>query len=128
VRLDHLHLLAEASERRALSRGLQGLSIRLAKAVNRHLRRSGRVFAERYHARTRASTAAIFLPVLVDGCSSVPWFGGWAPPTALAFVARKDLSEGDAPVVAPTTWSLRAGYQRAGPIDTDDAPVRAGPH
>jgi len=51
VQRDHLHLIAEANDRRALSRGIQGLSIRLALAVNRHLERKGRLFADRYHAR-----------------------------------------------------------------------------
>jgi REP element-mobilizing transposase RayT len=51
VQRDHLHLIAEANDRRALSQGIQGLSIRLALAVNRHLDRKGRLFADRYHAR-----------------------------------------------------------------------------
>ena len=51
VQRDHLHLIAEASDRRALSRGIQGLSIRVARAVNRQLERKGRLFADRYHAR-----------------------------------------------------------------------------
>lgn len=51
VQRDHLHLLAEATDRRALARGVQGLSIRVAKAVNRQLSRTGALFAERYHAR-----------------------------------------------------------------------------
>ncbi|MEO8177864.1 MAG: transposase [Deltaproteobacteria bacterium] len=51
VQRDHLHLIAEANERRALSRGVQGLSIRLALAINRHLERKGRLFVDRYHAR-----------------------------------------------------------------------------
>src|SRR6185295_10230798 len=51
VQRDHLHLIAEAEDRRALWRGLQGLSIRVARAVNRHLGCSGRLFADRYHAR-----------------------------------------------------------------------------
>jgi len=51
VQRDHLHLLAEAASRRALSRGVQGLSVRVARAVNRRLQRHGKVFADRYHAR-----------------------------------------------------------------------------
>jgi REP element-mobilizing transposase RayT len=51
VQRDHLHLIAEAGDRRALSRGIQGLSIRIARAVNRQLGRTGRLFADRYHAR-----------------------------------------------------------------------------
>lgn len=51
VQDDHLHLIAEARDRRALARGIQGLSIRVARAVNRRLERKGRLFADRYHAR-----------------------------------------------------------------------------
>ena len=46
-----IHLIVEASDRVALSRGVQGLCIRLARAVNRACGRRGPVFADRYHAR-----------------------------------------------------------------------------
>jgi hypothetical protein len=46
---DHLHLLVEAADERALARGMQGFSIRLAKGINRRMERSGRVFGDRYH-------------------------------------------------------------------------------
>jgi len=48
---DHIHLIAEAQDERALARGMQGLSIRIAKALNRVMKRRGQVFADRYHAR-----------------------------------------------------------------------------
>ena len=48
---NHLHLVVEATDRSALTRGLRGLSIRMARALNRLARRRGRVFADRYHAR-----------------------------------------------------------------------------
>jgi putative transposase len=51
VQSNHLHLIAEAADRRALSRGVQGLSVRVARAVNSRLQRKGRLFADRYHAR-----------------------------------------------------------------------------
>src|SRR3954469_17405587 len=44
VQPDHMHLVVEPEHERALSRALQGLSIRLAKNLNRELRRGGRVF------------------------------------------------------------------------------------
>src|SRR5262245_57895005 len=51
VQQDHLHLVVEADGRRKLSRGLQGLTIRIAKALNRFWRsRIGSVFADRYFA------------------------------------------------------------------------------
>ena len=51
IQQDHLHLMVEVKDRRKLSRGLQALGIRLAKALNSlwH-RRRGSVFAERYFA------------------------------------------------------------------------------
>ena len=48
---DHLHLLVEAQDRRELARGVQGLAIRIAKALNKLWRRRGTVFADRYHDR-----------------------------------------------------------------------------
>jgi putative transposase len=51
VQSNPLHLIAEARDRRALQRGIQGLSIRVARVVNREFERKGRLFADRYHAR-----------------------------------------------------------------------------
>ena len=52
VQRDHLHLLVETAGKQPLARGMQGLAIRIAKALNRYWRRRiGSVFAERYFAR-----------------------------------------------------------------------------
>jgi REP element-mobilizing transposase RayT len=51
VQTDHIHLIVEADDRVALSRGMAGLSIRLARAINRVAGRSGNVFTDRYRAR-----------------------------------------------------------------------------
>ncbi len=51
VQRDHLHLLVEATDRRALSRAMQGLFVRVAKALNRAWARRGKVFRDRFHAR-----------------------------------------------------------------------------
>ena len=51
VQDDHLHLLVEGRDRIALARGLQGLLIRIAKALNKSFCRHGKVFADRYHDR-----------------------------------------------------------------------------
>ena len=55
VQSNHIHMLCEATGRDALARGLQGLFSRMARALNRHLGRTGRVFADRYHDRTLRS-------------------------------------------------------------------------
>jgi len=51
VQTNHVHLLIEAEDTRARGRGMQGLGIRLAKAINRRLGRRGRVWNDRYHGR-----------------------------------------------------------------------------
>jgi putative transposase len=47
---NHIHLLVEATDRRALSLGMQGLGIRIAKALQKVMDRRGHVLKERYHA------------------------------------------------------------------------------
>jgi REP element-mobilizing transposase RayT len=46
---NHLHLICEAEDNSALTSGMRGLNVRVARAVNRELRRKGRVVAERFH-------------------------------------------------------------------------------
>jgi len=48
---NHVHFVAEAANGSALSRGMQGLSIRVARGLNAMMRRSGKVLADRFHAR-----------------------------------------------------------------------------
>ncbi|MGH7632511.1 MAG: transposase [Gemmatimonadaceae bacterium] len=51
IQSNHLHLVVEASDRRALTRCMQSLAIRAAREINRAYRnRVGKVFAHRYHA------------------------------------------------------------------------------
>jgi hypothetical protein len=45
---DHLHLLVEADDPTRFERGMRGLTIRIAKAVNRALGRVGRVWGDRF--------------------------------------------------------------------------------
>ena len=52
---DGLSLVVTAPHRRALSRGIQGISVRIARAVNRKLERKGRLFADRYDAHVLAN-------------------------------------------------------------------------
>ena len=52
---DHLHLIVRARSRLALSRGMNGLGVRTARALNGFLERRGTVFADRYEARPLAN-------------------------------------------------------------------------
>lgn len=50
VQGNHMHLIVEAEGKTALSHRVQGFAIRLARGLNRMMKRPrGRVFAERYH-------------------------------------------------------------------------------
>ena len=55
VQWDHLHLMVEASDERALSRGMQGVAIRIARSVNGLVMRRGRFWADRWHGRALTS-------------------------------------------------------------------------
>jgi hypothetical protein len=132
VQRDHLHLIVEAEDGRALSRGIQGLAIRLAKALNRVLCRRGRVWGDRYHVRALSTPREVrkalvyvlqnwrkHMPGIrgLDPCSSAVWFSGWrrAIPTEAA----------RSPVVAPRSWLAAVGWRRLGLIGDDEAPVSA---
>jgi REP-associated tyrosine transposase len=47
---NHIHLLVEAQDRRALSTGMQGLGVRVARRLNAVMGRRGHVLEERFHA------------------------------------------------------------------------------
>ncbi|MEO8902532.1 MAG: transposase [Polyangiaceae bacterium] len=49
VQENHLHLLVEAEGKRALSSGIRGLMIRIARRVNQLIFRRGRFWADRWH-------------------------------------------------------------------------------
>ena len=140
VQDNHLHLLCEAKHGRALSRGMQGLCIRIAKGLNNELGRRGRVFADRFHSRilktpqeVRASLAYVINNRLrhmaqkggdsacvseADPCSSGPWFDGWkrAP-------ARAGPSGQGPPSCAPArTWLLSRGWRWCGLLSLDEVP------
>ena len=51
VQNDHLHLVMDAANSKAMRSAVSGLAIRVAKAINGLCERKGRVFADRYHSR-----------------------------------------------------------------------------
>jgi REP element-mobilizing transposase RayT len=142
VQFDHIHLIVEAPSRAALSRGVSGLTISIARRVNRLVSRGGRVFADRWHGRALTSPRAVrhaLVYVLanfkkhgasrgakVDVYSSAPYFTGFAeyggnPPLAVHARWRALLGTGP-PTVAPRTWLLGDGWRRHGQISTDESP------
>ncbi len=51
VQHDHVHLIVEAKDKRALSSGVRSVAIRIARYVNDLLGRRGRLWADRWHGR-----------------------------------------------------------------------------
>src|ERR1700742_374747 len=49
VQGNHVHLLVEAQRERAFPRGMNGLGVRVAKGLNRVMKRTGKVLDDRYH-------------------------------------------------------------------------------
>ena len=134
IQSNHLHLIVEAESTRQLARGVQALSIRLAKRLNRLFARSGRVFADRFHVRplktpleVRRALAYVLnnyrrhadsvgprLPLsFLDPCSSAAAFDGWdpewthAPPDPRAF--HDSFAELAVGIVPPRSFLLRHG-------------------
>jgi REP element-mobilizing transposase RayT len=100
---NHVHMIVEAPNRLRLARGMQGLGIRIARALNRVMERSGRVVADRYHAHilktpSEVKRARFYL------LSNARQHYGHA--TADPFASVR-------PLVAPRTWLLRRGLARA---------------
>jgi REP element-mobilizing transposase RayT len=137
VQGNHLHLIAEARDHRALARRMQGFGIRLARALNGMMGRKGRVYGDRYHARPLTSARQAFHAVryvlqnhaqhaaragrrapVNDQFASSSLAAALAPRATRGPPAQVSLSllgtkahlvEVEALVVEPTTWFLRGG-------------------
>jgi REP element-mobilizing transposase RayT len=59
VQHDHLHLIVEGRDKTTLSRGMQGLAIRVARQVNRLVNRRGKLWADRFFSRALSSPRAV---------------------------------------------------------------------
>ena len=117
VQGNHLHLVVEAVDKLALSRGMQGLAVRIARAVNSAADRSGRVFADHYFARELKTPAEVRRAVryVLDNGSLHRQRAG----ARHRFEApQTDACASAAPLVRPRTWLLSVGWlrSRAGPL------------
>lgn len=149
IQRTHVHMLVEAENTTALARGMQGFQISAARNINsalridKHRRRRGQVFADRYHVevitspkRARHALSYILnnwrkhredqqgLPStwLVDPFSSGISFPDWLE------LEDKDLMwpirETYDPLVVyrPRTWLLREAWKRHGAISAREVP------
>ncbi len=137
---NHIHLICEAAERERLSRGIQGWSVRVARGVNAHARRTGSLFDDRYHVevittpRQMRNTLCYVLQNArrhdeyldrryhgVDPFSSAWWFDGWTDYGWRRGLVQEDADE---PPVAPgESWLLNTGWKRHRLIAIDEVPA-----
>lgn len=132
---NHLHLICEAPDRRALCDGIKGLSVRLARRLNDHWSRTGPVFVERFHLRSLRTPLEVrraLVYVLLnarkhdvrfegafDPCSSASEFEGWRDR------APEKPRDGERALAAPETWLLAHGWRHHGPIAVDELDARS---
>jgi REP element-mobilizing transposase RayT len=143
IQSNHLHLIVEAEHKAALSRGMQGFSISAARRVNAAItahtgiRRTGRVVADRFHARPLTSPRAVrhaLAYVLgnwrrhgedlvgvartwkVDPFSSGAVFAGWKELEGSPFLWPLRATYHPLIVFRPRTWLLAKGWQEHHPL------------
>ena len=118
---NHIHLVVEAGDERSLARGMQGLGVRIAKALNRLMQRKGAVFADHYHAgqlRSPTQVANALAYVLLNFLHHFPgeaarYGNDVRDPFSSAWRERGR----DPPVVPARTWLLAIGWRiRAGEV------------
>jgi putative transposase len=150
IQRTHVHLLVEATDKAALSSGMQGFQISAAKHLNAAIsrgrpgpRRRGSVFPDRYHAVVIASPrqARNALSYVVnnwrkhredctdvtqhwdvDWYSSGATFSGWKECGRRGFARGRPWGMEPMALGTPTTWLLREGWQMHGAISCREVP------
>lgn len=138
---NHLHIMAEAEGKRSLSRGMQGLLIRIASRLNKLLRRMGSVFSDRYHARilktpteVRRALAYVLLNARrhaaqvgkrmasnwLDPYSSGRWFDGFVSARGQPLPSLEPASAN--PLQSARHWLLQGGWRKSGTIPINTVP------
>ena len=146
---EHVHLVVEANDEKALANGMRGLQIAAARYLNhavsveRGVDRRGRVFVDRYHARILETPNEVRNAIgyvvnnwrhhgedhdvpdrRVDPYSSGVNFGGWKELADSPFLF--DVPDGFARLSTsvPQSWLLRIGWTKAKgpPISVFDVP------
>jgi putative transposase len=124
IQSNHLHVIVECEDARAMRSGVSGLVIAFAKQLNKLLDRVvGKVWSDRYHSReltTPSEVRRALVYVLqnvrkhgfdlpgawVDPLSTAHGFTGWSVPVQV----RQSNDRHRLPPRAPRTWLLEEGW------------------
>jgi REP element-mobilizing transposase RayT len=153
VQGDHVHLLVEADSKQALSRGMQGLAVRVARRLNRLISRSGKLWADRFFSRALTSPRAVRTALAyvlnnfkkhralgaarIDPYSSAPYFDGFRElhgkspcdsPRSLRLLltprgVSPPASADEVPIFEARTWLGARGWRKVGLIALAEAPA-----
>jgi len=107
--IHRIHLVVEADNHEALSRGMQGLSVRIAKALNRLMRTRGSVLEDHYHARLLVTPTQLVNAIAYVLGNAAHHYGGEGAddPFSSATCDRARV------LARPESWLLRVGWRRA---------------
>lgn len=143
VQTNHLHLIVEADDNRALANGMKSFSVRANRLLNAQLKAAGmrpngrgRIWGDRYHRRDLTSARQVRNALVycinnyrkhqrkldgsmrIDPCSSARWFDGW--------IAVRTADDGPRPTERALTALLDRGWKRHGLIHPGEAPRSPG--
>ena len=106
---NHIHLVVEADSHEALSRGMQGLNVRIAKALNRLMQTRGSVLEDHYHARLLVTPTQLVNAIAYVLGNAAHHYGGGAANDPFSSITcdRGRL------LAKPESWLLRSGWCRA---------------
>ena len=151
IQHNHVHLIVEVNDKKALTRAMKSFSISLAKNVNRRLARGpmgprhGAVIEDRFHVVTLSTPAQVRAALsyvlgnwrrhgedlrtpgparLTDRYSSGPYFDGWDPAPS-PIVRPEDgpfPEDGALPTRRGTSWLLRVGWKKGGLLSPWERP------
>jgi len=111
---NHIHLLVEAESHAALGRAMKGLSVRLAKGLNRMMGRTGQVLGDRYHAHVLRTPAEVKWAIhyIRDNARNHAAERGERYSSGYVDPYSSDCPDLDLVLPVAETWLLRVGWQR----------------
>jgi putative transposase len=115
VQGNHIHMIVEAADPRALALGMKGLQVRMARALNKVMHRHGPVFADRYHSHLLRTPreAAHAVRYVLENWTVHARREGWPIPRGIdPYCSAAPHAPGPPMVVEPLWWMLRIGVER----------------
>lgn len=116
VQHNHMHLVIEATDRRALSNGMRALLIRIARGLNGVMATRGRRFDDRYHEHLLKTPTEVRNALRYVLGNRFVHLARWGVRTHDVTIDVFSSMAGTDLVSPPEAWLLREGWTRAGPI------------